>query len=121
MPTKKTFTITEAAEKLGISRQAVHLAIKKGALKARAKKVVEVVWIIPAESLEAYSVSALHQTAGKKNNWRLIYQATFEYLNGHDGELPAWTQRGRLPCLLGGFQRRTGEASDSSRADQERF
>ena len=65
---KKTYTITEAAKKLGISRQAVHLAIKKGALKAQAKKVVEVVWSIPAKSLELYSVSALHQTAGKKNN-----------------------------------------------------
>jgi predicted DNA-binding protein (UPF0251 family) len=65
---QKTYTITEAAKKLGISRQAVHLAIKKGALKARAKKIVEVIWQIPADSLESYRVSALHQTAGKKNN-----------------------------------------------------
>lgn len=67
-PTKKAFTITEAAKKLGISRQAVHLAIQRGALKARAKKVIEVVWYIPEASLESYRVSGLHQSTGKKNN-----------------------------------------------------
>lgn len=68
-PRKKShYTITEAAKRLKVSRQAVHLAIKKGALKARAKKVVEVVWLIPADSLESYRVSALHQSAGKKND-----------------------------------------------------
>lgn len=67
MAKKKTlYTITAAAKRLGVSRQAVHLAIKKGALKARAKKVIEVVWYIPEESLESYRVSVLHQTAGKK-------------------------------------------------------
>jgi predicted DNA-binding protein (UPF0251 family) len=63
---KKEFTITEAAKKLGVSRQAVHVAIKKGSLKARAKKVAEVVWYITSGSLESYRVSGLHQAAGKK-------------------------------------------------------
>ena len=31
---KKTFTITEAAKKLGVKRQAIHEAIKKGRLEA---------------------------------------------------------------------------------------
>ena len=66
MPAKKNLTISEAAKKLGISRQAVHLAIQKGVLKARAKRVVSVVWMIPVEALEAYRVSSVHQRAGKK-------------------------------------------------------
>ena len=66
MPAKKTLTISEAAKKLGISRQAVHLAIQKGVLKARAKRVVSLIWMIPVEALEAYRVSSVHQSAGKK-------------------------------------------------------
>lgn len=80
MATKKTpaksYTITEAAKKLGISRQAVHGAMKKGLIEAKREKIVQtrivkstiVAWKIPETSLEAYRVSALHQTAGKKTN-----------------------------------------------------
>jgi hypothetical protein len=77
MPTKKkTYTITEAAKKLGISRQAVHGAIKKGLIDGKREKIVQtkivkstiIAWKIPETSLEAYRVSALHQTAGKKTN-----------------------------------------------------
>lgn len=68
MPKKTLFSISEAAKRLKISRQAVHLAIKKGALKAKQRKVVKIEWEISAESLRSYSVSDLHQTAGKKNS-----------------------------------------------------
>jgi len=69
MPTKKkTFTITEAAKKLGISRQAVHKAILNGSLRARETKIIKTEWRIPADSLKSYQVSDLHQSAGKKND-----------------------------------------------------
>jgi predicted DNA-binding protein (UPF0251 family) len=48
---KKQLTITEAAYLLGISRQVVESAIRRGALKTRAKKVTEVVWYISEDSL----------------------------------------------------------------------
>jgi DNA-directed RNA polymerase specialized sigma24 family protein len=53
---KKQFSITEAALRLNISRQAVDSAIQRGVLKARArtKKVTETVWYISEQSLEAY-------------------------------------------------------------------
>ncbi|HXF75906.1 MAG TPA: helix-turn-helix domain-containing protein [Methylomirabilota bacterium] len=73
---KKTYTITEAAKKLGISRQAVHDAIKKGLLEAEKGKFVQVIeikrtvrgWHIPAAELEAYRkrLSLSHQERGKK-------------------------------------------------------
>ena len=78
MPTKKTtptsYTITEAAKKLGVSRQAVHDAIKKGLLEGEKGSFVQVVeinrvmrgWRIPQKSLEAYEVSASHKQRGKK-------------------------------------------------------
>ena len=71
MPTKKThYTITEAAEQLGISRQAVHDAIRKKQLKAKRGKIVQiktlVAWQITPESLKEYQVSRLNQEAGKK-------------------------------------------------------
>ena len=74
MKKPKAYTITEAAKKLGVSRQAVHEAIHKKQLKAKRGKIVQtrivkttvVGWTIDPESLEDYRVSALHQTAGKK-------------------------------------------------------
>jgi|KBSMisStandDraft_5_1062788.scaffolds.fasta_scaffold2251418_1 excisionase family DNA binding protein len=66
MPAKKTYTLTEAAKKLKISRQAVHKAIAAGSLKARRVKVTREEWQISAKALESYSVSALHQSIGKK-------------------------------------------------------
>ena len=72
MPTKKTppksYTITEAAKKLGISRQAVHAAIKRGLIEAERGEIVQTVWLIPAKSLKSYRVSDVHQSVGKKNN-----------------------------------------------------
>lgn len=68
MPKKKTaYTITEAAKKLKISRQGVHKAINKGLLKARMGEVVQKVWLIPADSIDAYQVSVSHKERGKKN------------------------------------------------------
>jgi predicted DNA-binding protein (UPF0251 family) len=70
MTSKKTFTITEAAKKLGITRTAVHDAIKKGRLKAEWGKVVHTVraLIIPCENLEEYRVDASRQDRGKKSD-----------------------------------------------------
>lgn len=65
-PTKKNYTITEAAKKLKISRQAVHDAIKRGLLEAEKGEIVQTVWLIPAKSLKAYRVSGVHQRVGKK-------------------------------------------------------
>jgi excisionase family DNA binding protein len=75
MATKKTyFTITEAAKKLGVKRQAIHGAIKKGRLEAERGKITHtrivkttvVGWKIDSKSLEAYRVSNAHQETGKK-------------------------------------------------------
>jgi len=54
MPAKKNFTLTEAAKKLGISRQAVHKAIAAGTLKARRIDVIKSEWEIPAEAVREY-------------------------------------------------------------------
>jgi excisionase family DNA binding protein len=63
----KSYTITEAAKKLGISRQAVHLAISNRQLKANKTKVVQTIWLIPESALQDYRVSASHKWRGKKN------------------------------------------------------
>jgi excisionase family DNA binding protein len=55
-PAKKTYSITEAARKLGITRQAVHKAIERGTLKAEKREIVKIEWEIPAEALRAYSL-----------------------------------------------------------------
>ena len=71
MKKPKTYTLTEAAKKLGISRQAVHKAIGDGRLKAKEGKIVKTIvargLIITEEALEAYEVSAPQQERGKKN------------------------------------------------------
>lgn len=75
MPRKnKTYTITEAAKKLGVSRQAIHAAIDRGLLDAnkgnitqeRTIKVTVKGWKISAKSLDAYRVNLLRQELGKK-------------------------------------------------------
>ena len=71
MSTKKTqFTITEAAEKLGITRAAVHEAIKKGRLEAkwgeRVRTVKDKVLLISGKSLKSYRVDPARQSSGKK-------------------------------------------------------
>lgn len=76
-PKKRYYTITEAAKELGITRQAVHGAIKRGLLEAQKGQITQVIqirtvkrklrgWLIPIKSLNAYRVSDLHQWVGKK-------------------------------------------------------
>jgi predicted DNA-binding protein YlxM (UPF0122 family) len=72
-PKKTTvYTLSEAATKLGISRQGVHEAIKKGLLEAHkaniTKTIVQVTrgWIIHADALDKYQVSDSHIIRGKK-------------------------------------------------------
>ncbi|MBI3001237.1 MAG: helix-turn-helix domain-containing protein [Deltaproteobacteria bacterium] len=65
-----SFTISEAARQLGITRASVFEAIKSGRLEAEWGEAVQVIkrraWKIPADVLEKYSVSLAHQRAGKK-------------------------------------------------------
>lgn len=63
---RASYTITEAADELGISRQAVHQAIKKKLLHAKWEKIAvpQKVLVISAESLKKYKVSLRHQAAG---------------------------------------------------------
>ena len=68
MPTKKTYTIAEAAKKLRISRQAVSRASQKGQIKADLVTVETLIWRIPASSIKDYRPSRSHQQRGKKND-----------------------------------------------------
>ena len=62
----KTYTITEAAKKLGISRQSVHEAIKTGRLPAKwGKQIIEVLEI-SAKDLDAFHVDHEQKARGKK-------------------------------------------------------
>ena len=69
---KKTFTITEAAKRLGISRAAVHKAIQEGRLEAKEAKIIKTIvhettgWVITAAAISNFQVSVSHQTRGKK-------------------------------------------------------
>jgi hypothetical protein len=67
---QKTYTITEAAKKLGITRAAVHQAIRKGHLDADWGETIHIVrkkaLLIPAESLKSYRVDSSRQERGKK-------------------------------------------------------
>jgi excisionase family DNA binding protein len=68
--TQKDFTLTEAAKRLGITRAAVHEAIRKGRLQAkwgeRTRTVKDEVLLISAEELKAYRVDSARQHSGKK-------------------------------------------------------
>jgi excisionase family DNA binding protein len=71
-PQKSHFTVTEAAKALGITRAAVHRAIKQGRLEAERGEIIRIIrakakgWKISRLSLNAYRVSLLHQWVGKK-------------------------------------------------------
>jgi hypothetical protein len=71
-PQPRQFTITEAAKELGITRAAVHRAIKQGRLEAERGEIIRTIttrtkgWKISAKSLNNYRVSSLHQWVGKK-------------------------------------------------------
>jgi hypothetical protein len=64
---KKTFTLIEAARELGLTKQGVLNAIEKGRLAAERKEIKRKIWIISADTVEAYKVSLPHQQSGKKN------------------------------------------------------
>jgi predicted DNA-binding protein YlxM (UPF0122 family) len=70
---QKSFTVNEAAKKLGVTRAAIHQAIKEGRLKFEWGETVHVVEIkkrarlIPAKALANYTVDSSHQARGKKN------------------------------------------------------
>jgi predicted transcriptional regulator len=69
---KRYYTITEAAKELGITRAAVHHAIKQRRLEAERGEIIKLVraktkgWKISQASLNSYRVSLLHQWVGKK-------------------------------------------------------
>jgi excisionase family DNA binding protein len=67
MATNKSYTITEAAKYLGISRAAVHLAIKKGRLNAHEGEVTMRALLIDSKDLKAYQVNSTRQRSGKKS------------------------------------------------------
>ena len=64
---KRYYTITEAAKELGITRSAVHRAIKQGRLEAERGEIIKIVrtkkrgWKISQRNITAYRVSLLHQ------------------------------------------------------------
>jgi excisionase family DNA binding protein len=64
----KKYTITEAAKALRVSRQGVHLAIKKGKLPATLGTTIQVVeaLLIDEKDLKAYQVNPTRQRVGKK-------------------------------------------------------
>jgi excisionase family DNA binding protein len=67
MAKKKSYTVTEAAKYLRVSRAAVLLAIKRKRLPAEwGTKTVDVL-LIPAKDVRAYRVNAQKRRAGKKN------------------------------------------------------
>ena len=67
-------SITQAAKALGITRAAIHRAIKQGRLEADRGEfeIVKIVkmkikgWRISAKNLDLYRVSSFHQWVGKK-------------------------------------------------------
>lgn len=67
----KFYTITGAAKRLKISRQAVHDAIKKGLLSAERGEIIQTVktvgWKISPSSVEKYKVDKPRRRAGKKS------------------------------------------------------
>ena len=69
MSKKKSYTITEAAKELKITRSAVHLAVKKGKLNATWGKTMQVVeaLLIDSKDLETYRVDLTRQRSGKKS------------------------------------------------------
>jgi excisionase family DNA binding protein len=72
MPTKKktpkTFTITEAAKKLGVTRAAVHKAIQDKRLNAKWGKTTRVMkaLLIDEEDLKGFEVDLVQQSYRKK-------------------------------------------------------
>lgn len=62
----KKYTLTEAAKVLRVSRQSVHLAIKRGRLPAKLTKRTVEVYSIDQKDLDTYRVNHTRQRSGKK-------------------------------------------------------
>jgi excisionase family DNA binding protein len=65
--TQKTYTISEAAKRLGVSRAAIYKAIKDQRLNAEWVKTVVRTRVVSAESIDSYQVDSSRQERGKKN------------------------------------------------------
>ena len=70
LPKKKQYTITEAAKELGVTRAAVHCAIKQGRLEADWAETTQIMgknaWLIDTSNLAQYRVDLSRQERGKK-------------------------------------------------------
>jgi hypothetical protein len=66
----KTFTVNEAAKQLGVTRAAIHQAIKEGRLDSEWGEAIHIIKkkarLITAEALKNYQVDLSHQDRGKK-------------------------------------------------------
>ena len=62
-----TYTISEAAKKLGVTRAAVYEAIRKGRLTAQWGEMTVRARLISVEDLRKYRVDSSRQERGKKN------------------------------------------------------
>ena len=67
MAKKGTYTIAEAAKKLGVTTKAVYAAIKDGRLKASQEEITVSALVISAADLKKYRVDSSRQARGKKN------------------------------------------------------
>jgi hypothetical protein len=71
MPTKKNFTISEAAKKLHVTRAAIHAAVKDGRLPATWTTVSQTIkkraLVISAKALSQLKIDKAQQRRGKKN------------------------------------------------------
>ena len=70
MAKRSKFTVNEAAKKLGVTRAAIHAAIRKGRLDYEWGETVQIIKkkarLIPAKALSDYQVDLSHQERGKK-------------------------------------------------------
>lgn len=71
MKEKKSYTVSQAAEHLGISRSAVHKAIKTGRLKAKSAVLKLRSWAIDSVNLESFQVSESHQERVIKKSYQV--------------------------------------------------
>lgn len=63
---REYLTISEAAKRLKVSRQAVHEAISKGLLKAKKARVVSFVWLVEVSELGRYKASPRSKAQRKR-------------------------------------------------------
>ena len=79
MKQKKSYTIAQAAEHLGISRSAVHKAIKTGRLKAKSAVLKLRSWAIDSASLASFRVSESHQGRVIKKSYQVDSKPILTY------------------------------------------